>query len=305
MFIKIEGPGDAPSELTDWQKISALFQATWLRLNSPLIVDGSTIKRGSAVNVGGQWYVASLDEAITGSASDYVKLTVSGETLTASFASNLSSVSWNDEWSGWYDVSGNNYQFDEVKAFSVGAINRIYSNERFFPSLNWSKGLSRVLSNANLAKLFHPDAAQTLTGSGTYTVGAGVYQITVTLVGPGENGADGYVSTPGDGGASGEEITVTISVTPGQEISYSVTGTSTVFGSTTAAKGAGYLGQKSGSGVPFGGHGGGYKAGEGGGASSNGGNATANYGGGGGGGGSPTSGSTTGGTGATGRIEIT
>ena len=40
MFLKITGPGDAPEEMLDWQKISELFQTTWLRLNAPPVVDG-------------------------------------------------------------------------------------------------------------------------------------------------------------------------------------------------------------------------------------------------------------------------
>ena len=126
-ITQVNGPSDAPEQLTDWQKITNIFQATWLRLTGALIVNGSTIMKGSAVNIGGAWYVAGADTAITGSASEYVKLTVSGSSVTAAFVANLTGVNWNKEWNGWYDALGNYYIFDEVKAFGDGAISTMHS----------------------------------------------------------------------------------------------------------------------------------------------------------------------------------
>lgn len=306
MFVKILGPGDAPVELLDWQKISEIMQATWLRLNAPLAVVGTNVKRGSSVCLGGQWYVATLDEAITGTESPYVKLTVSGATLVASFASNLTGVSWNDEWAGWYDIAGGYYFFDEIKAFSVGAIDRIYSSERWSPALNWTIALNRVLSSANISRLFHPDTKTVMNASGTYTVPAGVYQIDVLLQGPGANGSVGVGGHGGAGGNAGEEKRYTLNVTPGQEIVGTITTTSTIFGEVTATKGTG-LKSSQGS-TARGGNGAGVGAGTGGLAGVGGTSGTANTGSGGGGGGAAT---TTppytpgnGGAGAIGRIEI-
>lgn len=300
MFVKILGPGDAPVELLDWQKISEIMQATWLRLNAPLAVVGTNVKRGSSVCLGGQWYVATLDEAITGTESPYVKLTVSGATLVASFASNLTGVSWNDEWAGWYDIAGGYYFFDEIKAFSVGAIDRIYSSERWSPALNWTIALNRVLSANNISRLFHPDTKTVMNASGTYTVPAGVYQIDVLLQGPGGNGANGE-GDAGRGGNAGQEVRVTMNVAPGQEIAGTITTASTIFGSTTATKGTGLTSEKRGNGAGVG-------AGIGGDPGQNGTAGTANTGSGGGGGGAETSTPPytpgTGGAGAIGRIEI-
>lgn len=124
---QVLGPGDNPETVADWQKITNIFQATWLRLTGALIVNGSSIMKGSAVNIGGAWYVATSDTAITGSASEYVKLTVSGSSVTAAFVANLTGVNWNKEWNGWYDALGNYYIFDEVKAFGAGAISTMHS----------------------------------------------------------------------------------------------------------------------------------------------------------------------------------
>lgn len=124
---QVLGPGDNPETVADWQKITNIFQATWLRLTGALIVNGSSIMKGSAVNIGGAWYVATSDTAITGSASEYVKLTASGSSVTAAFVANLTGVNWNKEWNGWYDASGNYYIFDEVKAFGAGLIPTMHS----------------------------------------------------------------------------------------------------------------------------------------------------------------------------------
>lgn len=124
---QVNGPSDAPEQLTDWQKITNIFQATWLRLTGALIVSGSNIMKGSAVNIGGAWYVASTDTAITGSASEYVKLTISGSSVAAAFVANLTGVNWNKDWNGWYDALGSYYVFDEVKAFGAGLITTMHS----------------------------------------------------------------------------------------------------------------------------------------------------------------------------------
>src|SRR5574344_1590241 len=126
-IAQVNGPSDAPEQLTDWQKISNIFQATWLRLTGALIVNGSTIMKGSAVNIGGAWYVASTDTAITGTASEYVKLTVSGSSVAAAFVANLAGVNWSKDWNGWYDALGSYYIFDEVKAFGAGLIPTMHS----------------------------------------------------------------------------------------------------------------------------------------------------------------------------------
>lgn len=305
-ITQVNGPSDAPEQLTDWQKITNIFQATWLRLTGALIVNGSTIMKGSAVNIGGAWYVAGTDTAITGSASEYVKLTVSGSSVAASFVANLTGVNWNKEWNGWYNASGEYYIFDEVKAFGAGLITTMHSMAGWRPSAIWSRALSRVLSETNLDRLFRLDSEVTLTGSGNWTVPSGVYFIEVEMMGPGDKGLvgpDGLSGRGGRGGRAGQELRFSQRVTPGQVITYNVSSASTIFGSTTALKGQGWPGHTPGDG---GGNGGGYGGGLGGLSGYNGGDAVANSGGGGGGGGSygqyhvPTNG----GLGATGYVKI-
>lgn len=301
----IGSPDNAPSTTADWDKVNDVLQTIGLDINSPVRISGSNILRGSVIFFAGAWYVATSDTAISGSATDYVRLTNSAGTVSAAFVSSLTGVTFNQTWNGWYDSSLRLFIFDEVKAYADGAIGTLKTVKNYRPSQNWSKAISRVLSATNLSRFFHPDAAVTLSGSGTYTVPSGVYQIDVFMIGPGSDGQIGATNKGGAGGNSGEEKTFTLNVTPGQTISYSITSTSTIFGGTTALKGAGYLGQTGT--TTSAGSGGGYKAGVAGEYSEDGGDAVDGYGGGGGGGGysigSPGS-IQAGGAGALGRIDI-
>ncbi len=327
MFLKITGPGDAPDEMLDWQKISELFQTTWLRLNAPPVVDGIYIRRGSAVCVGGQWYVTTTDETIAGSETDFVKLTVSGDTLVASFAANLSGVAWNTQWSGWY-ASGSLYLFDEIKALAGGLISRMYTPERWRVERNLAQFLSRdmdanwnyvltrnlpqqwktllmtALLDGQVYKVLGLPEMQTITATSSYTVPAGVYRVHVKLTGPGDAGSNGGPNSPGNGGDSGREVESDLNVYPGQVIACEVTAAHTKFGGLTALVGGGHRGQR-GIGQYNGGHGGGLGGGSGGGIGANGSAGTTYGAGGGGGGGTGPDSTTTGGAGALGKIVLT
>jgi hypothetical protein len=327
MFLKITGPGDAPEEMLDWQKISELFQATWLRLNAPPVVDGIYIRRGSAVCVGGKWYVATTDETITGTKTDFVKLTVSGDTLVASFAANLSGVAWNTQWSGWY-ASGSLYLFDEIKALAGGHISRMYTPERWRVEANLAQFLSRdmdanwnyvltrnlptqwktllmtALLDGQVRKVRGLPEMQTITATSNYTVPAGVYRVHVKLIGPGTSGSNGNPNSPGRGGDSGREVEADLNVYPGQVIACEVTAAHTKFGELTALAGGGHRGHN-GTGSYNGGHGGGPGGGSGGGLNKNGSAGTAPGAGGGGGGGTSSTRTTSGGSGALGKIVLT
>lgn len=327
MFLKITGPGDAPEEMLDWQKISELFQTTWLRLNAPPVVDGIYIRRGSAVCVGGQWYVATTDETITGAKTDFVKLTVSGDTLVASFAANLSGVAWNTQWSGWY-ASGSLYLFDEIKALAGGHISRMYTPERWRVEKNLAQFLSRnmdanwnyvltrnlptqwktllmtALLEGQVNKVRGLPEMQTITATSNYTVPAGVYRLHVKLIGPGTAGSGGAPNLPGRGGDSGREVEADLNVYPGQVIACEVTAAHTKFFGLTALAGGGHRGQ-SGTYPYNGGHGGGLGGGSGGGMNSNGSAGTTHGAGGGGGGGTNNISTKTGGAGALGKIVLT
>jgi len=288
-LVLIPGPDNAPSASNDWNKINNVLQAIGLDTSSPLRI-GSTIPRGSVIFFAGAWYVADSDTAITGSGTNYVRLTNTSGVVTAEFVSSLSGVTFNKTWNGWYDSSMRLYLFDEVLAFASGLVPAPTTVKNFRPTINWAKAWSRVLSAAQLSRFFRLSSEVVLTGSGNWTVPSGVYWIEGLIIGPGANGSAGSTNTGGRGGAAGERRYFGYSVTPGQSIAYAVTRTSTIFGGTTITAGGGVIGSNGDTGLTQaaggrGGNGGG-KGGYGGAPATNGGNAPDGEGGGGGGGGS-------------------
>ncbi len=123
----------------DWSKIVALVSKSFQNINDPLQVVGSSVPQGATFQVGGIIYYADSDTAISGTESDYVKLTVSGSTLVPSFVANLSGVTWNKVWNGYYDISDNIYLFNETKALLEGVLaaeNSRYSKILSDPQFN-------------------------------------------------------------------------------------------------------------------------------------------------------------------------
>ena len=241
-LVLIYGPDNAPSTAADWDKINDVLQTLGLDTSSPLRISGSNILRGSVIFFAGAWYVADADTAITGSATSYVSLTNTAGTVTAAFVSSLTGVTFNRTWNGWYDSSMRLYLFDEIKAYAAGAVTSPVTIKNFRPSLNWSKAWSRVLSAANLARFFRLSSEVVLTGSGTWTVPAGVYWIEGEIIAPGEDGEAGEQSVGGRGGEAGQRQYFGYAVTPAQEITYAITAVSTIFGSTTLTAGGGAIG---------------------------------------------------------------
>lgn len=232
---------------------------------------GGYILKGALFNIGGSMFLADSDTAISGTSSNYVKIIASGNTATAAYTTSVANVSWNGAYQGCFDNDGALYI-----AENQYGIRPIYTK---------------------------------LTDSGTYVVPPNCFEIHVILQGPGNDGGGGNYTSVGKGGDAGAVTETVIATTPLSTFAYTVTTTSTTFGSYTAAKGGGYRGENgyaSGSGMGYGGAGGGYgggayKSGQG-----NGNSAIANTGGGGGGAGPSSSYSTTttGGSGAAGYIII-
>jgi len=121
---KVPYPTSTPAAVTDYQRQNALIAALVGAIEGTQKIIGSNVAKGAVFNVGGSLYLADADTAISGVASEYVKLTPSGDTLTlaASYVASLSGVAWNSTYNGYYDGSGNLYEFDELKALAAGAI---------------------------------------------------------------------------------------------------------------------------------------------------------------------------------------
>ena len=111
---------------------------------------GGYILKGALFNIGGSMFMADSDTAISGTTSDYIKLTVSGDTATAAYTDDISDASWNGAYQGCFDSSGNLYITDEQYG-----IRPPYT---------------------------------VLTDSGTYTVPPNVFVLHVKMYGPGADG---------------------------------------------------------------------------------------------------------------------
>ena len=86
-------------------------------------IGGGVVKKGSLWNIGGVMFIADADTAILGSKNQglsncalAIKFSVSGNEATATYVSDLTGVSWNGEYQGNYDASGNMYYYKCKKA---------------------------------------------------------------------------------------------------------------------------------------------------------------------------------------------
>ena len=105
-IIKVAIPAPVPSAISEYQAQNAHLSAFINQVNSQAFilteVASTTVpalKQGAYINHAGVLYVVdSGDEAISGSPSDgnvYIKLSVSGVTLVASFVNDISGYAWN------------------------------------------------------------------------------------------------------------------------------------------------------------------------------------------------------------------
>ena len=124
---KLTDPSALPASTDDYVAQNNAINYHTLNSTPPYPVSGSNVLKGSVFNIGGDLFYAAADTAITGTASDYVKLTPGASTATAAFetAANVTSnVTWSDTYNGYYDVSGNLYLFDELEAVRLGALSK-------------------------------------------------------------------------------------------------------------------------------------------------------------------------------------
>lgn len=166
---KQTAPLDYPLSSDDWQRLIDITDTLALSFKNPWPVSGTNIICGSVFYIGGTWYVANVDVAITGTLSDYIKLTVDivNNRVDASFVATLVDVTWNKQWNGWYDPSGAFYVFDENLAYGAGLIDYprtvVYSRPKNAESAraasvefgdNWANFLSHAVDptdNANVS----------------------------------------------------------------------------------------------------------------------------------------------------------
>ncbi len=118
-ITRIDFPNAAPVDITDWEKIIDVAEFNTLGINNPVNWDFSsnTVKQGIRIIIGGTIYQVVTSEAITGTPSDFVKITPAGATAAAAYVASLAGVTWNSVYNHYEDVSGNAYLFNESKQF--------------------------------------------------------------------------------------------------------------------------------------------------------------------------------------------
>lgn len=144
MINRINTPSDPPTAGSDWTRAVTQLARVLLDSSVPYRISGSNVLKGSMFIIGGAMYVADSDTGITGTASAYVKITAAGDVASAAFVANLSGVSWNDAYNGYYDGAGAMYIFDEMKAYGAGAIASLKTVRDWVPSLEIAKVLSAI-----------------------------------------------------------------------------------------------------------------------------------------------------------------
>lgn len=134
-------PESSPTLDTDYQKQNNLLAAGFLYdgMINPVDYDNDLIPQGTIVTIGGAVYKATADESITGTASNYVKVTPSGDglTATASYISSLTGVTWNSVYNHYIDTGSpaSLYLFSEGLALINGAITEAHTRFGFLKGL--------------------------------------------------------------------------------------------------------------------------------------------------------------------------
>jgi len=127
---KLTSPQSTPTSLADWVAMKNLIESVYLGTELPVRIDydNDLVLKGSVFQIGGSIYLADADTAITGTPSDYVKLTPSGSIAAPSYVANLTGITWNDTYNGYYDGSGNLVVFDEMKARLDAVVSTVNSS---------------------------------------------------------------------------------------------------------------------------------------------------------------------------------
>jgi hypothetical protein len=169
----------------DWDLIVDLMQTGYLKMENALRIDyvNDNVLEGAVFHIGGTVFLADSDTAITGTPSDFVKLTVSGATASAAYVADLTGVTWNEAQNGYYDISGNLYVFDEVNSYLKEELSEVNTEpSNILPTLALlGKGyISLDLTNYNTTaapqivagsvveingKIYRNNVAVTITGS--------------------------------------------------------------------------------------------------------------------------------------------
>ncbi|KKN63349.1 hypothetical protein LCGC14_0502970 [marine sediment metagenome] len=141
-IVRIPDPNALPTIQNDFVRQNNKSAVNFLQVNKPIWDDATNIVQGAIFQIGGTVYYCNASTAIGGAPSAYIKLTPSGDgsIVTPTYVADLTGVSWNNAYNGYYDVGGNAYIFDELIAIVageiVGAKTRLWRAFQIMLSLN-------------------------------------------------------------------------------------------------------------------------------------------------------------------------
>ena len=136
-IVRIPYPNALPKVQADFVAQNNLIRTGFLQVNKSIWEDAANnIVQGAVFQVGGTVYYCNAATAIGGGASAYIKLTPSGDgsIVTPTYVADLTGVTWNSAYNGYYDVGGNAYIFDELVAIQAGEI--ATANTRLWKAIN-------------------------------------------------------------------------------------------------------------------------------------------------------------------------
>lgn len=121
-IVQITPPEPLPVSEDDYQAQNNLTDS---RITNEIYpVDSGNVLKGAKFIIQGATFIANSDTLISGTASLYIKLVVSGSTATAEYITDLTGVTWSDVYNGYYNGSGEYVFFDEMLAFVSGVISQ-------------------------------------------------------------------------------------------------------------------------------------------------------------------------------------
>ena len=188
----------------DWAKTIELISKAYKNLYNPVQFVGTVIPQGATFQIGGIIYYTNSDTTITGTVSAYVKLVPNvgdlGATCDAIFVADLTGVTWNKIYNGYYDTAESLVIFDEVRAVLTGAIvglhtkfGELWNNNAgqslkstdspTFAALTAATMLTNVTFNQRIVPRNNPVAqsSATLTANGTLLIPRGLLNLRTTI----------------------------------------------------------------------------------------------------------------------------
>lgn len=145
-----------PTNLTDQGDFSAhgeLIETRMLDQSAvPLQVRDGIIPQGVVLQIGGVVYRGDSDTTISGTESPYVRVTPDGATASVSYVADLTGVTWNPLYNGYYDGESpaRLYLFNEQLAILAGEMSAVRTRYIEVDSVGDARSSRDIIAGRNL-----------------------------------------------------------------------------------------------------------------------------------------------------------